>query len=125
MGFVLQHELGVSRQPSREFVGGAERLGEGEDGDGVGAADRRRERGERPAQNIVPRVAPRHHPPRCLGEDQRRLGREAAGLFNARPKATRGAEFRHAQQFVGVGAESERDQSARCVEVDSGVRQRA
>ena len=38
-GFLLQHELGVARDAPREAVGHAERPGEGQHGDGVGAAE--------------------------------------------------------------------------------------
>ncbi len=125
MRFVLEHELGVAGESAREFVGRAQRLGEGQHGDGVRAADGGRKHGERRAQQIVPGVATRHHPPRRLGVNQRRLRGEAAGLLNPRPKPAQRAEFGDAQQFVGVRREAKAQEPARGLDVETMVGQRA
>ncbi len=125
MGFVLQDELRVAREAMGETVRRAGGLREGQHGDRVGAADGGRESRERAAQDIVPRVAARHHPPGGFGEDQGGGRRESAGLLDARPQAARRAEFGDAHELVGVGGEAQGDQAAGGLDIEAVVDERA
>ena len=121
IGFVLQHELRVAREAAGEGVRRAERLGEGQGGDRVGAADRRRKDRDGGAQQIVPRIIRGHHAPGGFGVDQRRRGSEAAGLLDARPQGAQRAELGDAGEFIGVGGEPEHQHFSRDVEVQASV----
>ena len=94
--FFREHKLGVARDAARKAVRQAERGGERQHRDRVGAAERGGEHGDRRAQHIHVRIAPRHHAPRGLGRDE-------AG-FGASPQArsTRAHNFRSARNFAMV-----------------------
>ena len=68
---------------------------------------------DRLAQHVHVSVALRQHPPGRLGGDHDGLWRQRAGLLDARPEFSRGAEFCHGQDLVGVCRQSEIDRVAR------------
>ena len=123
--FFQQHQLGVARDAAGERVGQTERRGVRQHRDGIGAAQARGSDGDRGAQHVHVRIALRHHAPSGLGRDHGRLRRETAGLLDARPQFSRGAEFRHGQELIGIGRQPEIDRLARGGERHAGRFQRA
>ena len=94
---LLQHQVGVAGDAARKRVGLAHGPGEGQHGDGVGAAERRAGAGNGGAQHVHPRIAPRHHAlqtwwrrcaacrPRAWPRRPRRRGPRACGRPAAWP----------------------------------------
>ena len=119
-----QDQLRVAREPAGEGVGKAERRRERQHRHAIGAADPGREGGDRAAQEIDPRVAPRRHAPRGLGVQPDRLRRDAAGFLDARPQPTQRAQLRDGEELVGVGDHQEREGSARLGERQAGALER-
>ena len=116
-----QDQLRVAREPAGEGVGKAERRRERQHRHAIGAADPGREGGDRAAQEIDPRVAPRRHAPRGLGVQPDRLRRDAAGFLDPRPEPTQRAQLRDGEELVGVGDHQEREGSARLGERQAGA----
>ncbi len=94
-------------------------------GDGVGAGEAGRERRHGRAQHVHVGIALGQHAPRGFRGDEDRLRCKPAGLFDARPQQPQGAEFRHGQELVGVGAEPERHGRAGRFERDAAGFERA
>ena len=117
--------MGIARDASRETLGQAARGGERQHRDRVGAAERRGERGDRGAQNIHMRIAPRHRAPRRFGGNKCRLRRKPARGLDARPQFPQRAEFRDGQKLIGVGREAEENHAPRDIEGDAAGFERA
>ena len=109
--FLLQHELGVAGDAAGERIGLAHGPGEGQHGDGVGAAERRAGAGGRRAQHVHPRIAPGHHALRRGGGDVELVDgvRGAARLGDAGGKLAGGAQLGDRQEQVGVGGKGQSD----------------
>ena len=120
-----QDQLGVAGEPAGEGVGKAERRREREHGDPVRPADPGREGGERGAKEINPRVAAGRHPPGGLGVEAGRLRLEPAGRLDPRPEAAEGAKLRNRQELVRVRDEEKGEGVPRPPEVVSAALQRA
>ena len=122
--FLDQHQLGIARNPTREAVGQAERRGERQHGDGVGAAEAGGDDRDGRPQHVHVRIAPRHHPPGGLGSDQGGRRREPASLLDARPELAQRAQLGDGQELIGIGGEAEIDHAAGGIEGDPAGFQR-
>ena len=125
VGFLQKHQLRVARDAPRESIGQSQRQRMRQHGDGVGAAKSGDECRHGRAQHIHISVPLGQHPPGGFSRDEDRLGRKAAGLFDARPQLPDATEFRHGQELVGIGAEPERDCRSRRIECDTAGFERA
>ena len=106
-------------------VGQAERGGERQHRDRIGAAERGREHRDGRAQHVHVRIALRHHAPGGFGRDEGRLRRQPAGGFDARPQFPQRAEFGDGEKLVGIGGKAEEDHAPRRFERNALGFQRA
>ena len=125
IGLFQQHQLGVARHPPRERIRQSQRQGMRQHRDGIGAAEAGGEGRNRCAQHVHVRVALGQHPPCGLCGDEDRLGREAAGLFDARPQQPQRTELCHREILIGVGDEAKRQRRTGCLERDAAGFERA
>ena len=123
--FLKEDELGVARDAARKWVGQTASGGERQDGDRIGAAEGGRDHGDGGAQDVHVRVARGERAPRRFRRDERRRGREPAGNLDARPQFPQRAEFRHGEELIRIGAESEKERAPCCIERDASRLERA
>ena len=99
---------------------------EGVDADGVGSSDPRRERGKCGAEHVHPRIALRHHRPRCDGVDGGRSGVGGTDdLGDPGPELPCGTQFGDRHELVVVCGEAEADLLQRVRRLDAVLGQHA
>ena len=109
MRFFQQHQLRVARAAAGKGIGQAQRLREGQHTDAIRAANASREYGDRCAQHVHERIAPRHHAPRRFSMHMRCGRAQAAGNLYFCPQTAQRAQFGDAKKFIRINRNAKRD----------------
>ena len=113
---IQEDELRVAGDAAGEGIGQAERRRERQDRDRISPAEAGRESGRRRPQDVHPRIVPRRHAPGRLRVQPHRLRREAGDLLDARPETPQRAQLGDGEELVGIGDEQEGQRVARRLE---------